>query len=332
MSAGWHVRLLAAADLPSLGALLPAADLEAAALSDANSDDQLLLAVPLDARGKPGVPRGCIRIRRNIGLDTPRYWYHLGCVVHAAPELGLFHRQRTLLLGNDHTGATELADIAIDREALDSGQQAALWQLLVRAALHLLQREQQQKTEHATAENKIIAALPGLRTAQNLSPFWQGLGRHFYPGDVANALTRFGSQWFTHVAALLPRHPVVVSLLDAAAQAAIGGVSEHARGLQAAVERAGLRAGQHVTLFDAGPVYEAHLALLPSAQQIRRVSLRSGQAIDSAQDYLIANESGAELWQLPAQVGANGAIALAALIADALGLTDGELVWIAPLS
>lgn len=328
MSAGWHIRLLAATDLPALGALLPAADLEAAALSDANPDDQLLLAVPLDAHGKPGTPRGCVRIRRNIGLDTPRYWYHLGCVVHAAPELGLFHRQRTLLLGNDHTGATELADIAIDREAMSSAQQTALWQLLVRGALHLLQREQRHGTEQAALDRKIIVALPGLRTAQNLSPFWQGLGRHFYPGDVASALARFGSQWFTHVAALLPRHPVVVSLLDPEAQSAIGGVPADASGLQAAVELAGLRAGQHVTLYDAGPVYEAHLTLLPSAQQIGLFSLATGKDLVATQDYLIASASGTELWQLPANLAEEGVLQISTQFAEASGLKAGQAVWI----
>ena len=37
-----------------------------------------------------------------IGLQLPRVSLHVGCTVHAAAVLGLFHRQRTLLLGHDH--------------------------------------------------------------------------------------------------------------------------------------------------------------------------------------------------------------------------------------
>ena len=53
-----------------------------------------------------------VRLCPAIGLTLPHASYHVGCTVHAAPELGLFHRQRTLLLGHDHTGASALADIA----------------------------------------------------------------------------------------------------------------------------------------------------------------------------------------------------------------------------
>ncbi|MEL4419719.1 hypothetical protein AAEH74_22490, partial [Shewanella algae] len=43
-----------------------------------------------------------------LGLTLPRYHFHIGRVVHAAQELGLFRVQTTLLLGNDHTGQSEL--------------------------------------------------------------------------------------------------------------------------------------------------------------------------------------------------------------------------------
>lgn len=49
-------------------------------------------------------------------MALPRVWYHVGCTVHAASELNLFHRQRTLMLGHNHTGASELADIAWARD------------------------------------------------------------------------------------------------------------------------------------------------------------------------------------------------------------------------
>ncbi|MCB1614187.1 MAG: arginine N-succinyltransferase, partial [Xanthomonadales bacterium] len=73
------------------------------------------------------------------------------------------------------------------------------------------------------------------------SPFWQGLGRHFFAGDVAQAQARFGLLWQTHVAALLPRHPLVVSILHESAQAAIGAVDAAAMPWCDALRRAGLR-------------------------------------------------------------------------------------------
>ena len=86
-----------------------------------------------------GTPRAALRLVPAIGLQLPRVSFHVGCVVHAARELGLFHRQRTLQLGHDHTGASELADIAWAREHQGTGlgvaEQAAALRALLADAL-----------------------------------------------------------------------------------------------------------------------------------------------------------------------------------------------------
>ena len=181
--------------------------------------------------------------------------------MHAAPELGLYHRQRTLLLGNDLTGAWEIADLVCDSASLGTEAQVTLLRRLLRAALALIVR-QRGSSSAASGDPNVICELPGLRAASGQSPFWQSLGGHFYEGDPLLAAERFGPAWKTHVAALLPHEPLLVSFLTDEAQAAIGvpgrGVEVAARVLH----EAGLRAGRHVTLDDAGPVYEGDLDLL----------------------------------------------------------------------
>jgi len=201
---------------------------------------------------------GCIRVRRSIGLELPRYWYHLGCVVHAAADLGLFHRERTLLLGNDHTGACEISDFQLDRAGLEAVDRGELSRVLVLSAVRQL-RAMYGDTKD---DIRVIAALTGHRDAAGESPFWHGFGAHFFPGDAQQASARFGHAWLTHVAALLPRHPIVVSLLHARAQASIGLVAECDFVWRDALLAARLRPGQSLTLYDAGPVYEGSLDLL----------------------------------------------------------------------
>lgn len=241
--ARWQVQPVDAAAVPVLAAWLPAgADV---ALPTAAGEHWWL------ARRAGQPPSACLRLRPAIGLDLPRHWYHLGCVVHAAAELQLFQPRHTLLLCNDHTGAAELADIACDRAALDLAQQAQVLQRLVRHAL-------QHIAAHRPAYPvQLIAELPGVRDAHGQAPFWHGLGRHFYEGDPQLAARRFGPAWRSHVAALLPRQPVYTAFLAPDAQAAIAQVAPHARVLMQVLADAGLRYSHHITVDDGGPVQEA---------------------------------------------------------------------------
>ena len=210
------------------------------------------------------VLRAALRLVPAIGLTLPRVSYHVGCTVHAAAELGLHHRQRTLLLGHDHTGASELADIGWARQDVPLAEQAGALHALVTAALQHLGRQRQHFA------SRLIAELPGPRDAAGQSPFWQGLGRHFYRQDPAAALAVHGLAWRSHVASLLPRHLLVTSFLTLAAEAAIAQVSADALLLREVLEDAGLRYSHHVNVEDGGPILEAAVDDLPavrSAQQ-----------------------------------------------------------------
>lgn len=255
MKAGTDLQLrpVHAEDLPRLAPWLrPGA---ARALPEPDQDDEQWWALC----GPDRRPLACARLRRAIGLGLPRYWYHVGCVVHAAPELGLFHRLHTLQLGNDHTGASELADIAWDRQALDLPQQAAVLQALVQ---RLLARLAAQRQRYAA---QLIVELPGLCDAQGRAPFWDGLGRHFCDADPLAAARRFGPAWRSHAATLMPRQPVYTAFLAPAAQAAIAQVPAHARLLVDVLWQAGLRYGHHIAIDDGGPVFETAIDQLGRA-------------------------------------------------------------------
>jgi arginine N-succinyltransferase len=248
------VRTAAAGDASALRALLedgsfaPPAAPESAPLpaDDAVAASQAFIAHDL----RSGQCLATARLHAAIGLDQPRPAYHVGCAVHASRELKLFHRQRTLLLCNDHTGASELADVAASAQASLSERAAAL-SLVVRTALLWLA---QQRRRYA---DRLIVSLPGVRDGAGQSPFWQGLGQAFHALDAAAALCEHGSQWKSHLAPLLPRHPVYASFLPDAAQAAIGRPHPATQVLVEVLEHEGLRYGHHVDIHDGGPILEA---------------------------------------------------------------------------
>lgn len=244
MNARLHLHALTAADLPGIADWLPAG-----AERDLPVDDG---EAWLGVRAADGPLRAVLRLKRAIGLVLPRPWYHVGCVVHAAPALGLFHRLHTLQLGHDHTGASELADVAWDR-TLALAVQASALQALVNGALGMV------RTQPQAYAARLIVELPGLRDATGVSPFWHGLGRHFYGGDPRAAAERLGPAWRSHVAALLPRQPVYTAFLPPAARDAIAQVDPPARVLMEVLWQAGFRYGHHVTVDDGGPVFELAL-------------------------------------------------------------------------
>lgn len=190
----------------------------------------------------------CLRLVPAIGMALPRVSYHVGVVVHAARELGLFQPQRTLLLGHDHTGSSELADLAF-APGLGDGDRAAAFGALLAAALARIE------AEPGSYARRLVIELPGLRDDDGRSPFWEGLGRHFYPGDPAAAAARHGPEWRCHVAELLPRQVVHTSFLPQAAQHALGAVHPSWRMLLPLLKAAGFADSEHVNVEDGGPIF-----------------------------------------------------------------------------
>lgn len=182
-----------------------------------------------------------------LGLKLPRYHFRLGRVVHAAAELDLFRVQTTLLLGNDHTGSAELAEMRTAPGLNEADQEAALSLLVAAAQAQLRERP-------ADFGDWLVAELPGWVDDAQRSPFWQALGARFYPGDPAEAEARLGPDWRSHLAALLPRQTVYLSFLGEAAEGHVLDVNAQARPALRALQAAGFHPPVHARIDDGGPV------------------------------------------------------------------------------
>ncbi|MCE2657330.1 MAG: arginine N-succinyltransferase [Rubrivivax sp.] len=201
-----------------------------------------------------GQPLARLSLARRIGWRTPHAWYRLGWAVHSSPELQLFGRQRTLLLGHDLTGADALGGWALApalREASAEAQEGAqeVWSALLDAAWLALAAAD-------TPTAPCIAELPGLADDDGQSPFWRGLGQHFHHHGLAASRQQHGAAFDSLVAELLPRHLVYASFLSPAAQAAMGQCASSALPLRRALQQRGFCWRQHITVTDGGAVME----------------------------------------------------------------------------
>ena len=189
---------------------------------------------------------GIAAIEAAVGLTEPWYNYHVGTLVHASRALDVYTVAPTLFLANDHTGHTELCSLFLD-QAFRHGKNGPL---LAKSRLLFIAEFGDRFAP------KVIAELRGKLDADGRSPFWEGLGRHFFAMEysAADYLTGIGQKSF--VAELMPRHPVYVNLLPDSARAVIAEVHDDTRAARSLLEQEGFRYEGYVDIFDAGPTLE----------------------------------------------------------------------------
>jgi arginine N-succinyltransferase len=157
---------------------------------------------------------GVCAIKGAVGLEEPFYNYRIGTLVHSSRELGVFTRMETLYLSNDLTGSTELCSLFLhpDYRTGNNGKWLSKSRFLFIAQFPHLFTE------------KIIAEMRGYQADDGSSPFYEGLGRHFFKMDFNHVddLTALGKKSF--IAELMPRQPLYVAYLPADAQDVIGKV------------------------------------------------------------------------------------------------------------
>jgi arginine N-succinyltransferase len=272
---------------------------------------------------------GISAIEAAVGLAEPWYNYHVGTQVHASRELDVYTASPTLFLTNDHTGHSELCSLFLDAR-FRHGRNGPL---LSKARLLFIAEFSERFAP------KIIAELRGRLDQDGKSPFWEGLGRHFFAMEYSRAdyLTGIGQKAF--IAELMPRHPVYTTLLPEAARAAIGEVHADTMPARSMLESEGFRYEGYVDIFDAGPTVECFRDDIRAVRQSQVFPVSIGEedpVPDSLTDdvlWLVCNRDLARfravLCPAPARI---AQFPLLPYAAAALGVTDADTVRAVPLS
>lgn len=282
-------------------------DAPADAWFDADASENDLRFVLKSGDGDALTLSGAIEVAMHVGRTVPRYWYYVGEVAYRSDEPMLARNDRVLLLGNDFTGAHELRGIR-----LADPSDASLLDALLIGTLALMPPDAA-APGHAVP---VILELPGCGRAER-APFWKGIGRHFYPRSFPDLSGDARLEWQSHLASLLPRQPLVVSLLDPDTQKAIGACAEDAVDLRDAAVRCGFRQSRQVRICDGGPVFEATTSQLRFATG---ASMTTSACLELSQRCVIRAEDRLDAWIVDAERVAGGiAVASAsATIRDAL--------------
>jgi arginine N-succinyltransferase len=210
---------------------------------------------------------GVCAIKGAVGLTEPFYNYRIGTLVHSSRELNVFTRMDTLYLSNDLTGSTELCSLFLLPE-YRSGYNGK-W--LSKSRFLFIAQFPQLFTE------KIIAEMRGFQLDDGTSPFYEGLGRHFFKMDFnhVDGLTAMGKKSF--IAELMPRQPLYVAYLPQDAQDVIGQVHRSTLPARKLLEQEGMHYEGYIDIFDAGPVLQGRVSELRAVRDSVLASADEGK-------------------------------------------------------
>lgn len=268
---------------------------------------------------------GVAGLLARVGGFDPWYAYEL------RPER-LIHRPLkvdravpVLHLTEEHRGPSELCSLFLraDRRRGGAGRLLSLGRLLYVGA----------QPQRFTAE--LIAELRGSIDPTGRSPFWEAVGRHFFPFDfyAADVLSGLGEKEF--IADLMPRHPLYLPLFPPEVQAAIGQVHHHSAPALALLLAEGFAATNKVDIFDAGPIVRARADTLRTLRLTRtdRVKSAGATAPADAPLRLLTNAAATDFRAClgPVLPHDDGRVSLTPECAAALNLEPGDKVSHAPL-
>jgi arginine N-succinyltransferase len=268
---------------------------------------------------------GICAIKSAVGLNEPFYNYRIGTLVHSSRELDIFTRMDTLYLSNDLTGSTELCSLFLhpDYRYGHNGKWLSKSRFLFIAQF-----------PHVFTE-KLIAEMRGYQADDGSSPFYEGLGRHFFKMDFdhVDELTALGKKSF--IAELMPRQPLYVDYLPESAREVIGKVHRNTQPARKLLEQEGMHFEGYVDIFDAGPVLQARVSELRALRQseVNSAALATGP-VSASEELTLVSNTDMRRFRMIVAAGApeDGAIALDADQLALLGVAAGDPLRTLPLN
>jgi arginine N-succinyltransferase len=263
---------------------------------------------------------GTCTVDATVGLSELYYTYRVDQVVHASADLKINNRIPALHLSHDYTGASRLSSFYLEPDYRCNFYD----QLLSKSRLLFMACFPERFASTTIAEMK------GVINNKGVSPFWEAVGRHFFTMDFddADLLTTSSNKHF--IANLMPRYPLYVPLLSAAAQAVIG---EHHEGVEDIVnilEHEGLHFEGHVDIFDAGPILEVRTRHLRAIRHAEHAQALLGDEVLRGKRVLVCNNSCLDFRCIIARK-PSSALVLSEAQLEALQVVSGNTLTYCPL-
>ena len=270
----------------------------------------------------PGTIIGTGAIYASVGKPEAFYSYRIGTRVFTSRELGVFKQVPTLFLTNDYTGKSEIGSLFLDNNYRrnNGGRLTSISRLLFIA----------EHPERFT--DTIFAEMRGFQLPDGTSPFWEGIGRHFFgmPFPEADDISARGNKTF--IAELMPVLPIYVTLLPYAVQDAIGRVHPETEAALRLLQSEGFNHGGYIDIFDGGPTLEVEKRRLRAVTDSVLATVVVAESTGGDIPYLVANRGVANFVSVVEETTVrDGAVTVRPEVADALEISAGDQVRCLPV-
>ena len=279
------------------------------------ADEQFVLVLE---NAQTGAVRGTSQLMSKVGQQWPFYSYRLNTLTQYSQELDRTVRTEMLNLVTDLEGCSEVGGLFLHPNERAGG----LGLLLARSRYLFI------AMHRARFADKIIAELRGIIDERGDSPFWDNVagrffGMSFNEADYFNAIN--GNQF---IADLMPKHPVYVAMLDEDARKVIGVPHLSGRAAMRMLENEGFYHDGYVDIFDGGPTMTALTDQVASVKDSRSARL-SGMDLAEGEKAILATGhlSTFRACYGARQLNEDGSVAIDAVAADTLDVSEGDTVW-----
>jgi arginine N-succinyltransferase len=255
---------------------------------------------------------------------APHIFFEVGADERYSPSLDRHFVHRTLRIGYNYNGPTEIGGLILVPEY--RGRPEALGKLLsyVRFLYIGLHRD-------SFRAEVLSELLPPLED-DGTSRLWECLGRHF-TGLTYQEADRLSKDNKEFIRSLFPEGALYTCLLPKPVQEVIGVVGPKTRGVEKMLRAIGFSYAERIDPFDGGPHFTAatdEVTLVGATRRARVIDAGDGQdgrlAIVS-----VARPQAPHFVAALAKVGGGSEIALPAAVRAALGVGPGDEVGLVPI-
>lgn len=261
---------------------------------------------------------GLCGIEAMVGHGVPFYNYKVSTISQVSESVNKYLEHEILQLVNDFQESSELVSLFLhsDYRGKRRGEMLSRCRFLFIAQFPEL------------FSDTIIAEIRGVTDAHGKSPFWEILGRPFFDMDFLEAdylTTTAGKQFISD---LIPRYPIFLDLVPAAARDVIGKTHANAIRAKQMLENENIHYNNYIDIFDGGPLINAKTEEVFTVRKSAVAVLsKVAKHIDEGIQVMISNSHlDFRLTVGNMQLDANGEVILTEQTAKALEINPGDMV------
>jgi len=180
--------------------------------------------------------------------EAPHVFFEVGEREHYSASIGRHLRHKTLSIGYNYEGPTEIGGLVVD-PALRGTEHKPGKQLSYGRFLYIAMHRKRFR-------DRVLAELMPPLLPDGRSILWEAIGKRF-TGLSYQEADRLSRQNKEFIKELFPSAEMYASLLPDRARRVLGVVGPQTRGVQKMLERIGFEYVDHIDPFDGGPHFEA---------------------------------------------------------------------------